>query len=73
MSSTMTKMMKMNLMRVTKISSWIKANKTLLKSVQKVEIKQNQDLASRLTYKVLTALEISSSIPHRLMMKKNSS
>jgi hypothetical protein len=65
-------MMMMNLMKATKINSWIKVSKTLHKSVQKAEIKLNQDLASRPTYKVSTVLGISNSIPHRLMMKRNS-
>ena len=62
----------MNSMKVTKINSWIKASKTLHKSELKVEIKLNQDLESRPTFKVSIALDISSSIPLRLMMKKNS-
>jgi hypothetical protein len=65
-------MMMMNLMKATKISSWIRASKTLHKSVRKAEIKLNQDLESRVTSKVSTVLGISSSIPRRLMMKKNS-
>lgn len=63
----------MNSMKATKISSWIKASKIHHKNELKVEIKLNQDLESRLTFKVSIALDISSTIPHRLMMKRNSS
>jgi hypothetical protein len=69
---SLTMMMMMNLMKATKISSWIRVSKTLHKSGRKAEIKLNQDLESRAMFKVSTVLGISNSIPLRLMMKRNS-